>query len=99
MTISKLSKIKENTKIFIVKGRWSAYVIRDCLTKELVLYMPYPHYKGGTKTIRHSTKKIDQDATYEDIFPSKGYTITIQNIEPLNLKLNKPPHWFIDIIT
>lgn len=99
MIIPKSSKIKENTRIYIRNGRWSAYIIRDSVTKELILYIPSPRYKNGIKKIEHTTKEIKQNATYEDIFPSSEYDIGIQNIEPLNLKFNNLPSEFIDNIT
>lgn len=98
MIIQKSSKIKENTRIYIINGRWHAYIIRDSATKELMLYMPSPRYKNGMKKIYHTTKKIDQNTTYEDIFPSNRCDIRVQEIEPLNLKLNNLPSDFVDNI-
>ena len=92
MTISKSSKIEENTRIYIINGNYFAYIIRDCLTKELIMYIPIPKWTFGTKTIVHTTKKINQDSTYEDLFPTNGYSVRIKRLEePSNLKVNNLP--------
>ena len=96
MSISKSSKIKEHTRIYIRNGRWYGYIVRDYATNKLVLYIPSPRYKNGMKKIYHTTQKIDQNATYEDIFPSNRCDIRIEEIEPLNLKLNNLPSEFVD---
>ena len=47
MTISKSSKIEENTQIYIVNGNWSAFAVRDCVTGDLVLFIPIIHYNSN----------------------------------------------------
>lgn len=64
MTISRSSKIEENTKIYIINGNWIAYILKDCITKELIMYIPIPKWNYGNKIIIHTTKKINQDSTY-----------------------------------
>ena len=93
MTISRSSKIEENTRIYIINGDYFAYIIRDCLTKELILYIPIPisSYDYRIKKLEHKIKKINQESTYEDIFPSNEYSIKIRSIEPSNLKVNNLP--------
>ena len=93
MIISRTSKIEENTRIHIINGDYFAYIIRDCLTKELILYIPIPipSYDYKIKKLEHKIKKINQESIYEDIFPSNKYSIKIRNIKPSNLKVNNLP--------
>ena len=74
MTISKLSKIKANTRIYVVNGAWAGYFIEDCVTKDLVLFIPTPH---NGKTVR----TFEQGSTYEELFPSDGYDVHISNTD------------------
>ena len=82
MRISPLDKIEENIAINIVNGRWTAYVIKDCISKELILYIPLPFEK-------YEVKKIDQNTTYRDLFPKDKYTIIFDKVDPL--KVSKLP--------
>ena len=75
MTISKLSEIKANTRIYVVNGAWAGYFIEDCVTGDLVLFIPTPHNNG--KTVR----TFEQSSTYEDLFPSEGYDVHISNTD------------------
>lgn len=72
MTISKTSKIEENTSIYIVNGNWFAYVVRDCVTDDLILFIPMPSKRSRIKT-------FDQSSTYEEVFPDNN--IRISNTE------------------
>ena len=92
MTILRSSKIEENTRIYIINGHWVTYIIRDYITKELIMYTPIPKWTFGTKTIVHTTKEINQDSTYEDLFPKKAYSVRIERVEqPSNLKVSNLP--------
>lgn len=73
MTISRTSKIKANTGIYVVNGAWAGYFIEDCVTSDLVLFIPTPHNNG--KIVR----TFEQDSTYEELFPSKDYEIRISS--------------------
>lgn len=42
MTISKTSKIKADTRIYIVNVNWSGYIIEDCVIDDLVIFIPIP---------------------------------------------------------
>lgn len=75
MTISKLSEIKANTRVYVVNGAWAGYFIEDCVTGDLVLFIPTPHNNG--KTVR----TFEQSSTYEDLFPSEGYDVHISNTD------------------
>lgn len=82
MTISELSKsskIEENTAVYVVNGMWTGYIIRDCVTGDLVLFIPIMHYHKRTKDFDIWTFK--QGSTYEDIFPSGSYNIRIHDTE------------------
>lgn len=79
MTISKSSKIKENTSVYIVNGNWTGYVIKDCVTGDLVLFIPIVHYTSNR--VASDVWTFKQGSTYEDIFPSKDYNIRIYNTE------------------
>ena len=92
MTILRSSKIEENTRIYIINGNWVAYIVKDCITKELIMYIPMPKWSFGTKTLVHTTKKINQDSTYEDLFPKGEYSVRIERLkEPSNLKARNIP--------
>lgn len=67
--LSKLSKIEENTAIYVVNGCWTGYIVRDCVTDDLHLFIPIPNskrngiklfyriiFKSPTKT-DHSVRK------------------------------------------
>lgn len=71
MAILPYSEIKENNEIYIINGNWSAYVIRDFITKSLFLYIPLPHE-------RYRIQKIEKEITYDDLFPSEKYEIKIK---------------------
>ena len=73
MTISKSSKIEENTSIYVVNGCWSGYIVRDCVTDDLLLFIPIPNSK------RVGIKTFEQGSTYEDVFPNDD--IRIHNTE------------------
>lgn len=74
MTISKTSKIKANTGIYVVNGAWAGYFIEDCVTGDLVLFIPT---LNDGKTVR----TFEQGSTYEDLFPSDGYDVRISNTD------------------
>lgn len=86
MTISKTSKVEENTAIYIVNGNWVAHVVRDCVTNDLVLYIPITNCG---KIVRKEVRAFKQGSTYDDIFPSKEYTIRIHNTE--NIQFSNLP--------
>lgn len=65
--ISKYETIKEDTIVYIVNGHWEAEIVKDIYTDKLVLYTPY------TKQVR----QIDQNATYDDLFPEENYDIRV----------------------
>lgn len=69
MTISKSSKIEENTSIYVVNGCWSGYIVRDCVTDDLLLFIPIPNSK------RVGIKTFGQGSTYEDVFPNDDIRI------------------------
>lgn len=73
MTISKSSKIEENTSIYVVNGCWSGYIVRDCVTDDLLLFIPMPNSK------RVGIKTFEQGSTYEDVFLNDD--IRIHNTE------------------
>ena len=75
MTISKTSEIKANTRVYVVNGAWAGYFIEDCVTGNLVLFIPTPHNNG--KTVR----TFEQSSTYEDLFPSEGYDVHISDTD------------------
>lgn len=75
MTISKLSEIKANTRVYVVNGAWAGYFIEDCVTGDLVLFIPTPHNNG--KTVR----TFEQSSTYEDLFQSEGYDVHISDTD------------------
>lgn len=79
MTISKSSKIEENTQIYIVNGNWSAFAVRDCVTGDLVLFIPIIHYNSNRTA--YDIWTFEQGSTYEDIFQSGDYNIRIHNTE------------------
>ena len=76
MTISELSKsskIEENTAIYVVNGNWAGYIVRDCVTDNLLLVVPIPHLK------RNDVRTFEQGSTYEELFPNN--VIRIHNTE------------------
>lgn len=76
MTISELSKsskIEENTAVYVVNGCWTGYIVRDCVTDDLHLFIPIPNSK------RNGIKTFEQGSTYEDVFPDND--IRIYNTE------------------
>lgn len=64
MTISKSSKIEENTAVYVVNGNWAGYIVRDCVTDNLLLVVPIPHLK------RNDVRTFEQGSTYEEVFPN-----------------------------
>lgn len=74
MTISKTSKIEENTGIYVVNGAWAGYFIEDCVTGDLVLFIP-------TLNDGKIVRTFEQGSTYENLFPSDGYDVRISNTE------------------
>ena len=76
MTISELSKsskIEENTAVYVVNGNWAGYIVRDCVTDNLLLVVPIPHLK------RNDVRTFEQGSTYEELFPNN--VIRIHNTE------------------
>lgn len=76
MTISELSKssmIEENTAVYVVNGNWTGYIVRDCVTGNLLLVIPIPHLKSN------DVKSFEQGSTYEEVFPNN--VIRISNAE------------------
>lgn len=76
MTISELSKsskIEENTAVYVVNGNWAGYIVRDCVTDNLLLVVPIPHLK------RNDVRTFEQGSTYEEVFPNN--VIRIHNTE------------------
>ena len=76
MTISELSKsskIEENTAVYVVNGNWAGYIVRDCVTDNLLLVIPIPHLKSN------DVKTFEQGSTYEEVFPNN--VIRISNTE------------------
>lgn len=64
MTISKSSMIEENTAVYVVNGNWAGYIVRDCVTDNLLLVVPIPHLK------RNDVRTFEQGSTYEEVFPN-----------------------------
>lgn len=73
MTISKSSMIEENTAVYVVNGNWTAFVVRDCVTGDLLLVIPIPHLKSN------DVRAFEQGSTYEEVFPNN--VIRIHNTE------------------
>ena len=76
MTISELSKsskIEENTAVYVVNGNWAGYIVRDCVTGNLLLVVPIPHLK------RNDVRTFEQGSTYEEVFPNN--VIRIHNTD------------------
>lgn len=73
MTISKSSKIEENTAVYVVNGNWAGYIVRDCVTGDLLLVIPIPHLKSN------DVRTFEQGSTYEELFPNN--VIRIHNTE------------------
>lgn len=76
MTISELSKsskIEENTAVYVVNGNWAGYIVRDCVTDNLLFVVPIPHLK------RNDVRTFEQGSTYEELFPNN--VIRIHNTE------------------
>lgn len=69
MTISKSSKIEENTRVYVVNGCWAGYIVRDCVTDDLLLFIPAPNSK------RVGIKTFEQGSSYEDVFPDDDIRI------------------------
>lgn len=91
MTISKSSKIEENTAIYIVNGNWTAFVVKDCVTGDLVLFIPAKNWSGLNPEIHKITWTFPQDSTYEDVFPSDEYNIRIHNMEEKEKQFSNLP--------
>ena len=79
MTISKSSMIEENTAVYVVNGNWTGYVVRDCVTGDLVLFIPIMHH--NRRNLTYDIWTLEQGSTYEDIFPSGSYNIRIHDTE------------------
>ena len=77
--LSKSSMIEENTAIYIVNGNWTAFAVRDCVTGDLVLFIPIIHYNSNRTA--YDIWTFEQGSTYEDIFPSGDYNIRIHDTE------------------
>ena len=76
MTISELSKsskIEENTAVYVVNGNWTGFIVRDCVTDNLLLVIPIPHLKSN------DVRTFEQGSTYEEVFPNN--VIRIHNTE------------------
>ena len=67
--LSKSSKIEENTAIYVVNGCWTGYIVRDCVTDDLHLFIPIPNSK------RNGIKTFEQGSVYEDVFPDNDIRI------------------------
>lgn len=76
MTISELSKsskIEENTAVYVVNGNWAGYIVRDCVTDNLLLVIPIPHLESN------DVRTFEQGSTYEEVFPNN--VIRIHNTD------------------
>lgn len=73
MTISKSSMIEENTAVYVVNGNWTGFIVRDCVTDNLLLVIPIPHLKSN------DVRTFEQGSTYEEVFPNN--VIRIHNTE------------------
>lgn len=67
--LSKSSEIEENTAVWVVNGCWTGYIVRDCVTDDLHLFIPIPNSK------RNGIKTFEQGSTYEDVFPNNDIRI------------------------
>ena len=67
--LSKSSEIEENTAVYVVNGCWTGYIVRDCVTDDLHLFIPIPNSK------RNGIKTFEQGSTYEDVFPNNNIRI------------------------
>lgn len=94
MTISELSKsskIEENTAVYVVNGHWTGYVVRDCVTGDLILFIPAKNWSNLNPEIHKITWTFPQDSTYEDVFPSGSYNIRIHNTEEKEKQFSNLP--------
>lgn len=91
MTISKSSMIKENTAVYVVNGNWTGYAVRDCVTGDLILFIPAKNWSGLNPEIDKITWTFPQDSTYEDVFPSDEYNIRIHNTEEKEKQFSNLP--------
>lgn len=57
-----------------MNGAWAGYFIEDCVTGDLVLFIP-------TLNDGKIVRTFEQGSTYEDLFPSDGYDVRISNTE------------------
>jgi hypothetical protein len=73
MALSKSSKIEENTAVYVVNGNWTGFIVRDCVTDNLLLVIPIPHLKSN------DVRTFEQGSTYEEVFPNN--VIRIHNTE------------------
>ena len=76
MTISELSKsskIEENTAVYVVNGNWAGYIVRDCVTDNLLLVIPIPYLESN------NVRTFEQGSTYEEVFPNN--VIRIHNTD------------------
>ena len=67
--LSKSSEVEENTAVYVVNGCWTGYIVRDCVTDDLHLFIPIPNSK------RNGIKTFEQGSTYEDVFPNNDIRI------------------------
>lgn len=89
--LSKSSKIEENTAVYVVNGCWTGYIVRDCVTDDLILFIPAKNWSGLNPEIRKITWTFPQDSTYEDVFPSDEYNIRIHNTEEKEKRFSNLP--------
>lgn len=73
MALSKSSKIEENIAVYVVNGNWTGFIVRDCVTDNLLLVIPIPHLKSN------NVRTFEQGSTYEEVFPNN--VIRIHNTE------------------
>ena len=71
--LSKSSKIEENTAVYVVNGNWAGYIVRDCVTDNLLLVIPIPHLESN------DVRTFEQGSTYEEVFPNN--VIRIHNTD------------------
>lgn len=74
MTISKSSMIEENTAVYVVNGAWFGYIVRDCVTNDLLLFIPIIHH--NSRRTAYNIRTFEQGSTYEDIFPNDNIRIS-----------------------
>ena len=77
--LSKSSKIEENTAVYVVNGCWTGYIVRDCVTDDLHLFIPIPNSKrNGIKTFEQgSTNDIRIYDTEEKPFSNLPFEVGV----------------------